>query len=153
MPNLFLLGYFKNYVDNRGTDNAMSSCTSKQKNFHKQNFENQASVYKVSEVNGLHESSHAHNSSSMLIEKIKNECDRLHITTSVMLNLSRKGSELTELELTDSEFTQYLEGIKEFGFNHIIIVENKPRRVAWAVELNRTVTQLEVDKNLFIVHN
>jgi hypothetical protein len=146
-------------------------------NFHTQNFERQASVYKVSEGNGLHESSHAHNSSFMLVEKIKNECDRHRVATSVMLNLSSKESELTELELTESELTQYLEGIKEFGFNHIIIVgerdygvffldcygrmfdwdsinsllwplgnylENKPKRVAWAVELNGTITEFEI---------
>jgi hypothetical protein len=51
-----------------------------------------------------------------------------------MLNLSSKESELTESELTESELTeleltQYLEGIKEFGFNHIIIVGERDYRV------------------------
>lgn len=36
-------------------------------NFHIQNFERQASVYKGAEGNGLHESSHAYNSSFMLV--------------------------------------------------------------------------------------
>lgn len=46
-----------------------------------------------------------------------------------MLNLSSKESELTESELTELELTQYLEGIKEFGFNHIIIVGERDYRV------------------------
>ncbi|GBC24044.2 hypothetical protein GLOIN_2v1771599 [Rhizophagus irregularis DAOM 181602=DAOM 197198] len=60
-----------------------------------------------------------------------------------MLNLSSKESELTESELTELELTQYLEGIKEFGFNHIIIVGERDYRV--------TITEFEVDKNLSIL--
>jgi len=158
-------------------------------NFYTQNFESQASVYKMSEMsegNGLHESSHVHNSSSILVEKIKNKCDRHHVASSIMLRLSSEESELTESELSDSELddselndselTQYLEGIKEFGFSHIIIVgerdygvffldcygrmfdwdsinsllwplgnylKHKPKRMAWAVELNGTITEFE----------
>lgn len=135
-------------------------------NFYTQNFESHASMYKMSEGNGLHESSHVHNSSSILVEKIKYECDRHRVASSVMLRLSSKESELTE----------DLECIKEYGFSHIIIVgerdygvffldcygrmfdwdsinsllwplgnylENKPKRVAWAVELNGTITEFE----------
>ncbi|RIA86493.1 hypothetical protein C1645_856067 [Glomus cerebriforme] len=123
----------------------------------------------MSEGNGLHESSHAHNSSIMAVEKIKNEYDRHRIATSVGLDILSK----------ESYHTEYMESIKEFGFNHIIIVgerdygmlfldcygrmfewdhinlllwplgnylENKPR-VAWGVEFDGTITEFEVDEN------
>src|SRR5207248_1497871 len=72
----------------------------------------QAPVYKVSEGNGLHESSPALNNSIMVVEKIKNECNRRRIATSVERSILSK----------EPDLTYYMEGIKEFGFNHIIIV-------------------------------
>ncbi|CAG8585378.1 20493_t:CDS:2 [Rhizophagus irregularis] len=81
----------------------------------------------------------------------QNKCDRHHIATSVMLNLSSKESELTESELTELELTQYLEGIKDvfldcygriFDWNSInsLLVIN-PRRWHGC----RTITEFEVE--------
>jgi hypothetical protein len=71
----------------------------------------------VSEDNGLCELSNARNSSFMLVEKIKDEYDCHHVATSVKHNILSKSE---ESDLTN--FTDDMKSIKEFGFNHIIIV-------------------------------
>ncbi|CAG8705608.1 12437_t:CDS:2, partial [Funneliformis caledonium] len=145
------------------TNDAMSSCAPGQYPYTR-NWKSSA-VHKMSESN-RHESSYALKSSIMVVEKIKNECDRNRIATSVERDLLSK----------ESYHTEYLKSIKEFGFNHIIIVgerdfkmlfidcygrifewdfinfllwplgnylEDKPR-VAWGVEFNGTITAFEV---------
>ncbi|CAG8493418.1 6432_t:CDS:2, partial [Paraglomus brasilianum] len=79
--------------------------------------ENRTPMYNVSEDNGPCESSDACNSSFMLVEKIKNGYDRYRIATSVCHDI---WSESKGLDITD--LTDDMEGIKEFGFNHIIVV-------------------------------
>ncbi|RIA82792.1 hypothetical protein C1645_834799 [Glomus cerebriforme] len=125
----------------------------------------QAPMCKMSEGNELHESLHEHNSSIMVVEKIKNEYDCHRIAKSVRRNILSKES-----------YHTYMKDIKEFGFNHIIIIgqrdygvlfldcygrifdwdvinfllwplgnylKNKPK-VAWGIEYNGTITEFEV---------
>jgi hypothetical protein len=82
-----------------------------------QKIESHTPMYIVSESNGPYESSDARNSSFMLVEKIKNGYDCHRIATSVYHHILSESEELDITDLTDD-----MECIKEFGFNHIIIV-------------------------------
>ncbi|CAG8592688.1 10786_t:CDS:2 [Paraglomus brasilianum] len=83
-----------------------------------QKIESRTPMHEVSESNGPYEPSDARNSSFMLVEKIKNRYDRHRVATSVGHDIVGESRELD----TITYLTEDMECIKEFGFNHIIII-------------------------------